>query len=137
MSARTFNLNIQGYWRDKNKVGIPNHCGIYLVYETFYNSETDTVTVINIIFIGNAEHVRDAIVQSQILEKWKSYIKEGNELSYCTAFLEKESFDQVTSALVYYLKPKDNPPITLFIYDQTTIISAGKTILIDNVFTVP
>lgn len=32
MATQAFNIDIQGYWRDKDKSDIPKHSGVYFVY---------------------------------------------------------------------------------------------------------
>ena len=61
MAAMTFNVEFDGYWREKNIGGIPANSGIYCVYECTYNQEEKTVSIHRLIYIGEARDARDRI----------------------------------------------------------------------------
>ncbi len=106
--SKVFNLNFKGYWRDCNKKGIPNISGIYIVYNCTYNSEKDTVTLNEIVYIGQAENVNERI---SFHDKRGLFIKtcsgEGN-LCYAIAEVDKDDLDLVENALVYAQQPPLN-----------------------------
>ena len=62
MAPQSFNITIEGYWRDRNKLSIPDQPGIFFVYETKYNLESDTVSLIAILYIGESEDVKNGII---------------------------------------------------------------------------
>jgi len=37
MAEQTYNINFDGYWREKAKKGIPSKSGIHCVYTCVYN----------------------------------------------------------------------------------------------------
>ena len=89
MATQIFNINIEGYWREKNKEGIPNQSGVYFVYEAIYNNVNDTVTLLHLIYIGEAEDVRQRIKTHTKYDQWLLNIKHGNELCYSTGYIEE------------------------------------------------
>lgn len=58
-------LNFEGYWRDCNKGGLPTYKGVYLVYRCNYNVQNDTVNLIEIIYIGQAENIHDRHIRHE------------------------------------------------------------------------
>ena len=59
MAPLTINITFNGYWLEDNLRRIPVLPGIYCVYECSYNQETDSVTLHQLIYIGEAGNVRE------------------------------------------------------------------------------
>jgi hypothetical protein len=137
MGAQTYNVNIEGYWRHKNKEGIPNHSGLYFVYETFYNQKSDSITLLKLLFVGQAENVHGHIKKGGEENFWKEYVNVGNELAFSSGFAETSNLDRLEAAYIYRHKPPCNKKLKdTFPFDQTTVFSTGKTALLDTQFTI-
>jgi excinuclease UvrABC nuclease subunit len=137
VAIKSFNINIEGYWRDKNKEGVPIQSGVYFVYEANYNKVEDTVTLLRLIYIGEANDVRLCIKTHTKYSEWLYNIKYGNELCFSTGYLEETQRKRVEAAYIFKHKPPLNVEFTkLFPFEQTTIISTGKTALLDINFTI-
>lgn len=137
MTQHSFNIQLEGYWRDVNKYGIPNHSGIYFVYEATYNEEARTVTLHRILYIGVADRVRDRIVEHEKYKDWLSLIKEGNVLCFSTGPVDPAYMDKVEAAYIFKYKPVVNTENKYtFQFDTTTINSAGTIANLDKEFTV-
>lgn len=133
----TFNLNIEGYWRDKNKRGIPGHPGIYFVYECTYNVEADTVTLLRILYIGESDNVNDRIAKHEHYELWRSYLTPGNELCYSTGHMQGPHRTRGKAAFIFKIKPIANTDYKEdFPFDETTMQLTGKTGLLEQIFIV-
>lgn len=104
----SYNLNFEGYWRDINKGGLPTYSGIYTVYRCRYNDDVDTVSLIEIIYIGQAENIRDRHKNHEKLELFKTQLKSEEELCYSCSQVDKGSLDLVENALVFAQKPRLN-----------------------------
>lgn len=138
MSAKSFNVELRGYWRDKNKGGIPNHPGIYFVYECAYNQDRGTVTIHKLIYIGVSETVRDRIANHEKLIDWWNHVRKGNTLCYSTGKVKSEERGRVEAAYIFYLTPSENEKKSeAFPFGKTTIISSGRNALLPETFTVP
>jgi len=134
---KSFNINIEGYWRDKNKEGVPIQSGVYFVYEANYNNIKDTVTLLRLVYIGEANDVRLRIKTHTKYSEWLHNVKYGNELCFSTGYIEEIQRKRVEAAYIFKHKPPLNIEFTnLFPFDQTTIISKGKTALLDINFTI-
>jgi hypothetical protein len=137
MAAQTFYVNILGYWRDRNKAGIPAHSGVYFVYAATYNPENDKVTLQKIIYIGESENVNSRIESHEKYNDWKKHLSSGQELCFSTGKVDGSDRLRVEAAYVFKLKPPVNTEYKYtFPFDQTTIISTGETALLNTNFTV-
>ena len=136
--AQTFNITIEGYWRDVKKRSLPIHTGIFFVYECLYNSQLDTVTLIRIIYIGGAtKSINDRVNEHQLFTVWKKVVREGNEICYSSARIEPQLITQIKAAFIFFLKPPLNDEFkNSFSFTKTTILCSGKTGLVNPNFTV-
>jgi excinuclease UvrABC nuclease subunit len=137
MAAKTFNTDIQGYWRDQNKSGIPNHSGVYFVYVASHSVQTDKVTLHRLIYIGESDNVNSRIQTHEKYDEWRTYLSPGQELCYSTCRIDGEDRFRVEAAYIYEHKPPVNTEYkNSFPFDQTTVVSTGKTALLNTNFTV-
>lgn len=137
MAATTFNVIINGYFRDSNKTGIPNFTGVYFVYTSTYNPQNNTVILDNLIYIGESDHVNLRIQNHEKYNIWRSYLKPGQELCYSVGQVANDDRFRVEAAYIFKHKPPVNTEyVNAFPFDQTTINSLGETIFIDRLFTV-
>jgi len=137
MAAKTFNTNIQGYFRDKNKSGIPNHSGVYFVYVASFNLHTEKVTLNNLIYIGESDNVNTRIQNHEKYDEWQTYLSQGQELCYSTCRIDGDDRLRVEAAYIFRHKPPVNTEYkNSFQFDQTTVISTGETTFINTNFTV-
>ena len=134
---QTFAITIEGYWREKNKSGVPNYGGIFFVYETKYNADVDTVTLLRILYVGEAENCRERIATHKLKDEWVTSIREGNELSYSAGYMEAANRTRLKAAFIYKCQPIVNTDFKKdFQFEQTTVICSGKTRLMEAIFTV-
>lgn len=137
MTAATFNVNINGYYRDSKKNGIPNLEGVYFVYTSTYNPQQNTVTLHNLIYIGESDHVNLRIQNHEKYDIWKMYLQLGQELCYSVGQVVNDDRFRVEAAYIFRHKPPVNTEyVNAFPFDQTTVNSLGETTFIDRLFTV-
>jgi len=136
--VKIFNLNIEGYWRLKNKKGIPTQPGVFFVYECSYNIDLATVTLIRIIYVGESTNVNRFIDTSESVELWLAFISEGHELCFSTAYLnDLMSRELVMAGYIKNLQPHFNKGFEIpFPYESYQVIASGKTSLLDTDFLV-
>jgi hypothetical protein len=138
MAALSCNINIEGYWRKANNQYIPNHNGIFFVYLASYNGADDTITPKKLIYIGSAVRIKEQ-VQNDLLTNnpWRHFESTDDELCFSAAYIPELDTERILSASIYYYKPPGNSQyVDYFTYDPTTIISTGKTALLDSYFMV-
>ena len=101
---KEFLLNFEGYWRDCNKNGLPAYPGIYMVYRCQYDEQNNTVNLIDIIYIGQAENIHERIGTHKKYDLFKSKLLVGEELCYSCAKVVND-VDIVENALIFAQKP--------------------------------
>jgi hypothetical protein len=135
--VQTINLTIEGYWRDINKRGLPIYSGIFFVYQTKYNPASDTVNLLKVLYVGEAENVRDRILSHPRYPAWISYLMEGEELSFSAGYVDGSNRTRVKAAFIFKLRPIANTDYKEFFpFEKITVLSAGKTSLLDTDFSV-
>lgn len=97
-------LNFDGYWRECNKNGLPTYPGIYLVYRSRYNPQNDTVSLVEIIYIGKTDNIHDRLIKHEKYDLFVSQLREHEELCYSCAEVV-EDIDLVENALIFAQKP--------------------------------
>jgi len=137
MAAKTISLTFDGYWREPNKGGIPKQGGVYVVYECSYNSEGGTVSLLKVIYIGEAADANERVANHEKWPEWRKHCGGSNEICFSFAPAANPDRERGEAALIYKHKPpvneeyKDNFP-----FDETTMKLTGKTALLYTEFTV-
>jgi len=133
----TININIEGYWRDKNRTGIPSHPGIFLVYESMYNLINDNVKLFKLIYVGEATNLRERLSNHPLYEVWKEHLKDGDELCYSIAHVPDNLRERIKAAFIVDRNPIANTTYKHdFPFPPTNIICFGKTALLQTNFIV-
>lgn len=103
-----YNLIFKGYWRDCNRQKLPEYSGVYLVYKCIYNDTEKTVKLLELIYIGQAENIRDRIKNHDKQAEFQSECKQNQTICYATAEVKKEDLNIVENALIFAQKPRLN-----------------------------
>lgn len=98
-------INFRGYWREKNKRGVPAEPGIYMVYRCVYDVTTDAVRLNEIIYIGQSDNVQERLGNHEKLPDFTKKLQVGEELCYAFAPVRTKDLDIVENALVFAQKP--------------------------------
>lgn len=131
----TININIEGYWREKHRTGITSLPGIFFVYESKHNPATDTISLFRVIYVGEADNVRERINAHPLYSSWKNFVHDGNELSFATAYVDGKKRTQAKAGFIFHLKPLANTNYKdVFPFEKTVITVSGKTNLISTSF---
>ena len=137
MSAQTFAITFDGYWREPNKSGVPAESGVYCVYSCVYNATTKKVSLKKLIYIGEAADVKNRIANHEKLPDWKKHLKSGEELCYSFGGVLSSDRERCEAAMIFKHKPPENTEyVNSFPFDQTTMSLSGKTALLVKKFTV-
>ena len=136
MVEKSYDLRFDGYWLERSKGDVPANSGIYCVYECTIQTQT-TINIRRLIYIGEAENVRERIANHEKQREWNGYVHQGNTLCYSFAPVTSIDRERVEAALIFKHKPpvnteyKDNFP-----FDTTHIRISGQSSLLDSSFTV-
>ena len=148
MAAKTYNLNFDGYWRALNVDGLPPRSGIYCVFACTHNTNANTVSIRELLYIGESANVRSRVSRHERWEDWERRLLPGEELGFNAALIGLEIMaaligsdpdrQRAEAAMIYRHKPPCNTEfIHSFSHDQTTIsISGARAELAEYCFTV-
>ncbi len=137
MTAKTYSITYDGYWREPNKSGVPNGSGVYTVYAATYNAGTNTVALQRVLYIGESAKVRDRLANHEKTATWKRQLRRGEILCFSYAPVHAGSRVRVEAALINHHKPPTNTEyVSSFPYETTTVSTTGKNDLLSSRFTV-
>ena len=77
-----YNILFRGYRRDCNRAGLPTYSGIYIVYRCTFNQEKQTVSLKELLYIGQAQNIRDRISGHDKREEFFNAAKEGEQICH-------------------------------------------------------
>lgn len=137
MTAQSYSIEFDGYWREANKGGVPSKSGIYCVYTCTYNKQEKTVSLNKLIYIGESGNVSTRIANHEKQEDWESHLKTGEVLCYSFGSVPSASRVRCEAAMIFKHKPPENTEYkNSFPFDQTSMNLSGKTAKLTSKFTV-
>lgn len=107
-NMKNYTLNFNGYWRESRKESVPAVPGVYLVYRCVYNSQSRTVTLRELIYIGKAINVNRRVAEHSSRLDFHSELQEGEEICYSVAEVSIFDYNLVENALIFAQKPRLN-----------------------------
>ena len=136
MTAKSHSLAYQGYWREANAKFIPTQSGVYSVYACRNNRPNNSVSIRKLIYIGEAQNVRNRISSHEKLPIWRRHRATGEELCFNFAPIVVDR-GHVEAALIHHHKPPENTEyVRIFPYEKTTVSASGRNMFLDSYFTV-
>ena len=137
MAEKTIDIEFDGYWRDENKGSIPAKSGVYCVYECTHNVKNKTVSIHKLIYIGEAEDVKDRVANHEKYKDWLKHVKKGDVLCFSFGGIGVTDRARAEAAMIFKHKPPENDEyVDSFPFDKTTMSLSGKTALLNTSFTV-
>lgn len=134
---KTILLAFDGYWREVNKGGIPAESGIYGVYACTYNKDQDTVSLRELVYVGESSNVNSRIGNHERLADWKKRLRLGETLCYSFAKVGEDDRIRAEAAVIFHHKPPCNVEYKYsFPFADTTVKASGRHAKIDATFTV-
>ncbi len=134
---KTITLNFDGYWLEDAKEYMKAVSGVYCVYSCTYNPSKDTVSIAELLYIGEADNVHDRIANHDRLDDWKAHLSGSQTLCYSCAGVTANDRERAEAALIFRTQPPYNYEHTQnFIYEDTEIITTGKNKFLPEKFTV-
>lgn len=98
-------LDFEGYYlHDRAKNAFPEKQGIYCVYKGVYNKEEDTVSLKELIYIGESQNLKERITSHEKWTNWKNKLTTNQclALTYATTTSNRENVEKV---LIYEHQP--------------------------------
>ncbi len=138
MFSNNFNLTFSGYWLDVNTNAMPDTSGVYCVYACAYNSLANQVSLIRLLYIGEADSVLKRIQGHEKWNAWKQQLLLGERLCFSMAGVSyPANRTRAEAALIFRHKPTCNTEyVSHFPFQHTVISTSGTNALLDTQFTV-
>lgn len=137
MAEKSYNQSFDGYWRYPNRGSMPEKSGIYCVYAGKHNTEDKTVTLNRLLYIGQAENIRERLQNHECYNDWVAKLKSSEIIIFSCTLLGNSELDRFEAAMIYKHKPPVNDLcVNHFNYDKTNVSLTGKTARLYTNFTV-
>jgi excinuclease UvrABC nuclease subunit len=135
---KSYALEFDGYWLEAGLGNLPAKSGIYGVYRCTYDKVQNTVSLRELIYLGEAANVRDRVSGHDKWSAWRGQLKSGEVLCFNAALIAGESDRQRSeAAMIFKHKPRCNTTyVDAFPFDTTTVSTSGKNALMQSSFTV-
>lgn len=129
-------LNFSGYWRHVNRLRMPVESGIYCVYRGTYSDREEGIYLKQLLYIGEAEDIRDRLKNHEKLTEWLKFLRKGETLIYSFAPIEEDR-GRALAAFIHQHRPCDNVAFKYFFpFEVTQIELSGQIAGLKNSFTV-
>lgn len=126
-----FKIEIQGYYRDESREKFPNTSGIYFVYKGTFIPHLKSVTLSELLYVGEAENINKRLMNHERRNDFLSRLHRDENLFYSFANTDSLSENErlrVEAAFIYELQPPLNIKSTeSFEYDDTVIHVIGDS----------
>ncbi|MBO7511015.1 MAG: hypothetical protein J6T35_07505, partial [Bacteroidales bacterium] len=109
---KKYSVTFLGYRLDDDAGSLPSSSGIYMIYRCEYNKLTRKVSLIELIYIGQAYDLNDEINYHKRHYEFLKQASSGEQICYAYARVDKANLDIIENALVYMQKPRLNTNLT-------------------------
>lgn len=134
---KEISLNFKGYRRDEKKDSLEERPGIYCVYRCLPSQNTNSVSLKELLYIGESDNICKRLENHNKYEDWRKHLKRGETLCYSRAFISGDDRLRAEAALIYYHEPPENTEhIDHFGYPDTKIVLSGEIKFLENEFIV-
>src|SRR5271154_3415278 len=109
MSAKSYDLNFNGYWRGPHLDSMPAQSGIYCAYACVYDANAKTVDLKRLLYSGEAADFRDRVSKHEKRQEWEGKLKLGEVLCFNAALISPAvDRERAEAALINYHRPPCN-----------------------------
>lgn len=129
---KSFNKTIEGYYRDPQS--LPTYKGVYFVYRATYDSSANTVSLKELLYIGEAENIHHRVTTHNRFEDWKRKLRAGEILcwSQCAEAIDRKTLE---AALIFKHKPPLNVEyVNSYPCESASVSLSGTTALLHTSF---
>ena len=137
--AKRYHLEFEGYYVESKWGSLRMASGIYCVYATRRSPETGNLTKPRLLYIGEAENIRDRVPEDpeERRDKWEEELRRSEFLCVSFALIEgKADRKQAEAAMIYQHQPPCNEMHKdSYSFPRTTISTSGKNVTLSKQFT--
>lgn len=105
---KTYNITFKGYRLQDDVDSLPEYSGIYMAYRCKYNGDTNKVTLIELVYIGQAENMKLRIMSHKNSKDISLHCGKDETICYSYASVSLYDLDIVENALIFAQKPRLN-----------------------------
>lgn len=122
MTEKIFEQEFKGYWRARDRRGLPAYSGIFAVQSYYHDRDKGTVSMNDLIYIGKADNINERVKNHEKLSLWKQKLKPGEQLCYSCTPVPREDRERIAAALICAHQPPANTNYKdTFPFDTTRI----------------
>ena len=103
MPHKSFSLEFAGYYREPNAGSLPSASGVYCVYACTYDPRDQTVSLRELMYIGESGDIRDRVANHDKHDAWKRRLRAGETLCFSAAAVSSSDRTRVEAALKQYI----------------------------------
>lgn len=130
---KTYNVTFKGYRLEKDAEGLPEYSGIYIAYRCIYDSDTNKVTLNELIYIGQSENLKNRIASHKNSEDLSKCCLENETICYSYASVSLNDLDIVENALVFAQKPRINTQLkNNYNFEAASFVVEGACDLLEH-----
>ncbi len=101
-------VEFDGYWLERYQSELPQEEGVYCVYACEPMAMDRIVVLRELLYIGESDNVRTSVASHEEVPVWKKRLRDGEELCYSFARMERELRRDVLMAMISHHRPKCN-----------------------------
>lgn len=129
---KTYNITFKGYRLQDDVDNLPEYSGIYIAYRCKYNEDTDKVTLIELVYIGQAENMKLRLMSHKNSKDISQYCGKDETICYSYASVSLYDLDIVENALVFAQKPRLNVKLKdNFTHNAASFVIEGACALLE------
>lgn len=101
MKVGKISLVMHGWFKEAKTSGLPDETGLYLVFGGI-PLENGNAHIKHLIYIGQAQDIKDRIADHEKKPKFKDKLAEGESLYYYCVYLKNKDLDESEGAMIKY-----------------------------------
>lgn len=128
-----YSVTFQGYMLDEDaNDNMPDESGIYMIYRCVYNQKSNTVSLLELFYIGKAKSLHQEVCYHNRRPEFLKQANKGETICYSYAKVNRVQYDIVENALIFMQAPRLNTNLTdNYIHQDAEFHFSGKCKMLD------
>ena len=127
VNTKTYTLSFNGYFRKPAIDSLPAKSGIYGVYRCTFNAQAKTVSLKELLYIGEADDINDRVTSHERWPDWEAKLKAGEVICFTASLISPQADrERAEAAMINHYKPACNKEyVNNFPFGTTTVSIKG------------
>ena len=108
MAAHALSIKFSGYWSEYNRGLLPRRPGVFCVYRAYFDDQSKTTTMRELLYIGAAENVHACLAHHPQIGQWRACLGPTDSLSFSYGSVALPDLVVCETALVVQHQPRCN-----------------------------